>query len=282
MRYLDDLLAIWLATVALLGLIALLSDSPARVVIGLPFVLFFPGYTLISALSPRKDDLDGIERLALSLGLSLAVVPLIGLVLNYTPWGIRLAPIAVSLTLFVAGCSVAAARNRRRLPQGERFAADARGVFDALRRVLWPAVGAGAAVIALVLFLGFRFGVLGGSRVGEAFTEFYVLGPAGKAEGYPRRLFVGQAGEVILGVVNHEGRAARYSIQIRADPEVLGTLGPITLGHIEKWEDRVTFAPRRQDKRVKVEFLLFMEGASEEGASEPYRRLHLWLEVRAL
>jgi uncharacterized membrane protein len=277
MRYLDDLLAICLATMVLLGLIALLPDSPARVALGLPFVLFFPGYTLVSALYPRRDDLDGIDRLALSLGLSLAVVPLVGLILNYTPWGIRLAPIVVSLTLFVAGCSVAAARHRRRLPQGERFAADARVVLDAVRRVPWPAVGAGAAVIALVLFLGFRFGVLGGSRVGEAFTEFYVLGPAGKAEGYPQRLIVGQAGNVILGVVNHEGRAARYSIQISADPEVLGTLGPITLGHDEKWEDRVTFAPRRPSERVKVEFLLFMQGASE-----PYRRLHLWLEVRAL
>ena len=277
MRYLDDLLAIWLATMVLLGLIILLPDSPARVALGLPFVLFFPGYTLVSALYPRRDDLDGINRLALSLGLSLAVVPLVGLILNYTPWGIRLAPIVVSLTLFVAGCSAAAARNRRLLPQGERVAADARVVLDAVRRVPWPAVGAGAAVIALVLFLGFRFGVLDGSRVGEAFTEFYVLGPAGKAEGYPRRLIAGQAGDVILGVVNHEGRAARYSMQISVDPEVLGTLGPITLGHDEKWEDRVTFAPRRPGERVKVEFLLFMEGASD-----PYRRLHLWLEVRAL
>jgi uncharacterized membrane protein len=48
-------------------------------------VLFFPGYTLISALFPRKDSLSGVERLALSFGLSIAVVPLIGLILNYMP-----------------------------------------------------------------------------------------------------------------------------------------------------------------------------------------------------
>jgi uncharacterized membrane protein len=29
--------------------------------------------------------------------MSLALVPLIGLLLNYTPWGIRLTPIAISL-----------------------------------------------------------------------------------------------------------------------------------------------------------------------------------------
>ncbi len=33
----------------------------------------------------EKNDLDGIERLALSFGLSIAVVPLIGLGLNFTP-----------------------------------------------------------------------------------------------------------------------------------------------------------------------------------------------------
>jgi len=38
-----------------------------------------------AALFPGKDDLDGIERIALSFGLSIAVVPLMGLALNYTP-----------------------------------------------------------------------------------------------------------------------------------------------------------------------------------------------------
>jgi uncharacterized membrane protein len=38
---------------------------------------------LIEALYPRKEDLESLERLTLSIGLSLAVVPLIGLFLNY-------------------------------------------------------------------------------------------------------------------------------------------------------------------------------------------------------
>jgi len=73
----------------------------ARYLLGGVFVLFLPGYMLISALYPRSDEIDGIERLALSIGLSLAIVPLIGLVLNYTPWGIRLTPIVVSLAVVV-------------------------------------------------------------------------------------------------------------------------------------------------------------------------------------
>jgi len=77
-----------------------------RWLLGSLFILFLPGYTLIEALFPKRNDLDGIERLALSIGLSLAVTPLIGLLLNYTPWGIRLDPIIISLTLFTLTISL--------------------------------------------------------------------------------------------------------------------------------------------------------------------------------
>ena len=66
-----------------------INETMFRNILGLPLVLFLPGYALIAALFPAKSDLDGIERVALSFGLSIAVVPLIGLGLNYTPWGIR-------------------------------------------------------------------------------------------------------------------------------------------------------------------------------------------------
>jgi uncharacterized membrane protein len=48
------------------------------------------------ALFPEKE-LDSIERFALSLGVSLALVSIVGLLLNYTPFGIQLAPITLSL-----------------------------------------------------------------------------------------------------------------------------------------------------------------------------------------
>ena len=72
-----------------------------RYILGSVTVLFLPGYVTIETLYPREKDLGPLERLALSIGLSLAIVPLIGLVLNYTPWGIRLEPIVSSLTIYV-------------------------------------------------------------------------------------------------------------------------------------------------------------------------------------
>jgi len=67
-----------------------------RYVFGSIFVLFLPGYSFIKALFPTKE-LDNIERLALSIGMSLALVAITGLLLNYTPWGIRTTPITLSL-----------------------------------------------------------------------------------------------------------------------------------------------------------------------------------------
>ncbi len=95
--------------------------SPVRIILGLPLVLFLPGYSLIAALFPRKDDLDGIERIALSFGLSIAVVPLLGLALNYTPFGIRLSPVFTLLSVFTISLAISAYVRSSMIPEEDRF-----------------------------------------------------------------------------------------------------------------------------------------------------------------
>ena len=62
--------------------------------LGIIFVLFLPGFTFIKALFPTKvpikassEKMDLLERVALSFGMSLVLVPIIGLILTFTPWG---------------------------------------------------------------------------------------------------------------------------------------------------------------------------------------------------
>ncbi len=107
LSYLKSPRASWLWTLLLLAittdiLVFTVTSPPyvyLRYIFGSIFVLFLPGYSLIEALYPKPESLQPLERLALSIGLSLAIVPLVGLVLNYTPWGIRLTPIVFSLTI---------------------------------------------------------------------------------------------------------------------------------------------------------------------------------------
>ena len=93
----------------------------ARYILGSIFVLCLPGYTFTKALFPERE-LDSVERAALSLGISLALVPIIGLLLNYTPWGVRLIPITLSLlALTLTFASAAMVREHRtKLRQGSK------------------------------------------------------------------------------------------------------------------------------------------------------------------
>jgi len=86
-----------------------------RYVLGSVLVLFAVGYSTVEALYPEERSLTSLERLALSIGLSLAVVPLVGLILNYTPWGIRLEPVLVSLSLYTSLLALVAAYRKFKL-----------------------------------------------------------------------------------------------------------------------------------------------------------------------
>jgi len=116
-------LSFWLVcTATVLTWISIYAIPPqfpwviSRWVLGTVFVIFLPGYAFIEALFVNplfgKRELDEIVRFVLSIGMSLALVPLVGLLLNYTPWGIRLEPIAVSLSILTFAFIFVAAYRR--------------------------------------------------------------------------------------------------------------------------------------------------------------------------
>lgn len=87
-----------------------------RNILGTIFLLWLPGYTFIRALFPippassqeKSKTLDNTERIALSLGTSFALDCIAGLTLNYTPWGITLAPLTISLAALTLAFATAA------------------------------------------------------------------------------------------------------------------------------------------------------------------------------
>jgi uncharacterized membrane protein len=283
-----DLWLIGILTILLAVVIAFLPSSTiARIILGLPFLLFFPGYTLMAALFPKKDSLGGVERVALSFGLSIAAVPLIGLILNFTPWGIRLTPILISLAVFIIAVSGVAWYRREKLAPEERF----RVSFNVRLPLFqdWQKQSLADNVLSLVLavVIAVAIGTLGyvvaTPKVGEKFTEFYILGPNGQAKNYPTELKVGEEGKVILGIVNHEQEEVSYKVELWIDGEQakLRIDGEdryeidVELENEGKWEQVVGFVPQKAG-RQKVEFVLYKEG-------EPYFKEppYLWVDVEA-
>lgn len=278
-----DLLALdALGGVLILTILLTPTFKALRVILGVPFVLFLPGYFLVSALFPGRDDLEGIERLALSLGLSLALVPLIGLMLNYTPFGIRLWPVTLSLFGFMLVTTWIAQFRRERIAPKERF------TIDFTRHLpSWGEIGREdrlliAGSIIAIIGAGVGGSYLASNRHGEEFTEFYLLGPGGKMENYPTELKAGGTGTVILGVQNHEYELVNYRVVLTLDNGFLTLdngflreIKGIQLDQGENWEKKITFQALEAGENRKLQFLLY-----KDNSVEPYRMLHLWLNVR--
>jgi len=262
-----------------------LDQTIVRSALGLAMVLFVPGYALIAALFPGKKDIDGIERAALSFGLSIAVSPLIGLGLNYTPWGIRLDPIVVCLTIFTLACVLVANKRRHDLPEEERFHVDFVGIYRQLTGEVLPGdktrLDKALTVIliaSILLSIAALAYVIVVPKQGEKFTEFYILGPDGKADKYPTRFNLGDSKPVIVGIVNHEYRNVTYDLVVALNDTARVTnlhSEQVTLGDNQTWEKPIGLKPDRAGTNMELEFLLYADG----NMTAPYRECHLWVNV---
>ena len=254
-----------------------------RTILGLVMVLFLPGYALIAALFIGKDDLDAIERIALSFGLSIAVVPLLGLGLNYTPFGIRLVPIIITLSFFTISMLAIAYIRRGSLPKDEQFSVPFQQMYASIKheintkpeskidRILTVIL-----VISIIASVSMLVYVIVTPKQGEKFTEFYILGPDGMADNYPTNLSVGQTGKVIVGVGNHEYQTVDYTVDLVLANETLNSL-QFQLEHNSTWEQEIEFIPKytHTGNDSKLNFFLYRDN----NFTESYRSLHLWIDV---
>ena len=129
--------------------------------------------------------------------------------------------------------------------------------------------------LAILATIGAVIYIANDPNAGEKFTEFYLLGPGGKAENYPKDITLGQSSPVILGIVNREKQPAAYSFDVLADNATLYSKGDINLLNDEKWEGEVPVKPPAIGENQKVEFYLY-----KNNGAEPYLKLHLFVDVK--
>lgn len=289
-----------------------------RIIFVLPMVIFIPGYLLISVLFPTKKTdkgIDDIQRVALSLGLSLVILPLIGLGFYYVP-GTYL----TGLVVFIFIIGILAIYQWYGPPPSIRHTIKISISMPTnetkLDKILTAAlIICIATTIILVTYVAIT------PKQGEHFTEFYILGSQDLAYNYPMNLTTGENATIILGVVNHERTTMNYTIEVWLSNQTtqlntttnmnetiyhnlwfmdrINTMlpsKPINLEELStsQWEYNYTFNIS-QKGNYKIVFLLYITAEQmymrnydynmtalekvEEDHTTAYRTVYLWINV---
>ncbi len=268
------LVSVLLVILTVLGETLPLPLSAARLLLGMTLVLCGPGYALQAALFPRRNGPDGVERLTLSVGISLALVPLLALILDQLPWGIHWGTVLTAEVGITLLATALAWVRWHALPPDDRWEWMMPRAFAGLSGVhprFWL-YGGLIGLLTLDLLLLLMIVRLAG--VGEPVTEFYLLGPEGLATDYPYRGVVGRPMTVTVGIVNGEETTMEYRLEVVDGDYLLGYAGPVRLEPGALYEGPFSFTPVRAGDRVRVAFLLY-----RNGLPIPYRTLWLWLKV---
>ena len=293
-------------------------------VVGVLFVVFVPGYACTAALFPerggpdgrgtrhsavgsggssafgstRTAGIDGAERAVLSVGLSIAIVPLTAIGLDIVGVGPTLAPVVVAVSVVSLLAVGAAAVRRAKLPANRRYSVDVASLLPgagftddaALDTVLNVFVAVGLVVAAASAGYVVAFG----SAEGD--TELYLLpqNESGELEAgsYPGVLEQGRTEPLTLGVDNHEGESVPYTVVVKLQRmQTAGDSATVveerelrrfvpTVEDGGTWTTTYGVTPTMTGDDVRLAVLLYRGEAPQNPTLESaYRATHLWVEV---
>lgn len=307
-------LAVGTAVVALQSPIAL--PDPVRVVLGFLFVFVLPGHAVTAALYPRlyesrRDGPDGQasalsvgNSLVLTVGLSVFVVPLSVLLVEFSPLAITpRTTLGVVAVVTAAAALVAAARRYRAAPRVATGVPVGRALGTVFGRARANVTGgpsaAATAVVLLVVSAGLAGGALVDTASGERYTELSLLGTENAtapptADDYPSSIAVGDSAPLVVSVGNHEGVETRYSIVVQleeiadtGDEQYVirsATVDRLSLtvdpGEVERRRPQITVGTGHEVQRHRLVVLLYKGDPPDRPAVEnAYRHTHIWVTV---
>jgi len=309
----SDLAAV-LLVVGLSDLLALVlpsANGPLRIAVGLLFVFTAPGYAVTAALFPRAHGADpqsgrmvearvsGVERVALSMGLSVGIVPLVGLVLNFTTWGVRPVPVLVALSVLTVAATAIAAGRRLALPTEARFSVPVgkwwtsgwAWILDQPTR-RDRVLNLVLAVLVVTSLAGFAYGVAV-PRTGETFTELSLLTRDATgdlvADEYPTEFEPGGSQQIVVAVGNHERKDVTYSIVVELqrvdangeiDQEAELDRFDLSVPANETRYHEHAIMPGMRGTDLRLIYLLYRtEPPPDPSAENAYRSVHIWISV---
>ena len=299
----DIILLLLFASVTLLFLfIPLLSTTYLKAVLGIIYISFLPGYSFISYLFPKAGSINLSERLLLSFATSVAIVTLLGFILNYTPFGIHLEVMAIILYVFIVVFAILTLLRRRAINIGSLRLLHWTGVFNSAHKenngqifevdvfnpkfklIIKQIIGKVkredqmdktlSIVLAILVILTITmttYAIVKPKPV-ENFTEFYILGEDGM-NNYTTTLNSGQNGNVTVVIVNHENEPVTYLMVFNLNGTKVSE-NNLTLQNGEQQEIPINFTPGNPGQS-EVEFLLF----KQPDLQNVYLSLHYWITI---
>ncbi|MFC7127949.1 DUF1616 domain-containing protein [Haloferax chudinovii] len=308
-----------LAIVVASSLVAVLDIvSTVQALVGLPVLLFLPGYALLLALFPaessggavegpsfgrseRHPNLSLQERFALAFGMSVALLPVVGLSLLWAGVGLAAAPVIAALSAVIVGGLTVGEIRRRRLPETERFHVPIRRWYaDVVRSFDRPSrvdsllnVALAAAIVLAVASLSYALVAPG---TGESYSSLSLLtrdaGGEFVAADYPESLTVGQQTALFVSVENDEGEATNYALvaELQRVERVNGETTVVerqalgsrteTVEDGETWRTRHNFAPALTGEDLRLTYYLYEGDAPAEPSTDTaYRSAYVWVTV---
>jgi uncharacterized membrane protein len=335
----SDESALWyadlVAMVLYVGLVAgaVVVDLPwvVRAALVIPLVLLLPGYAIVSvvfpartprenveshaldplrrdvhAALPRNYGINMVERLALSLVLSLAVVPLVAFALNFTSLSLSAVPLLLTVGGLVVGLSIVAFVQRARIPPVRRFAllqpvvmprdVDASGYRRFLAGATWgpdDVLVRGLLALSLVAFVGaVAFAATVPTLSGEPFTETYLVAENEDGnlttDAVPRRYTEGEAKEVVFGITNQEQGRTGYLVIVKLQRIDTGTVTEeervtrfgMVLDTGETRQHRHEIRPQISGENLRLTYLVYRNQAPfRPSAANAYRVLRVDVTV---
>jgi uncharacterized membrane protein len=257
-----DILVVIILTIVAVALVFILPSEwlPLRI-LTLPLAFVLPGYALMRALFPGKP-FGNAERIILSLGISLSIVILGGLVLNSTTFGLHARSWAVLLGVITLSASAIVILRQRR--QGKTA-----GNWSALKDLhLTFRQGLLLGIAALIVGGAFVVSIVGAQQQARTgFTQLWMLPAASTSKAND---------SVRLGLSNKESTPMRYHLAVDINGKILKDWPAIDLSPNQQWEFRLALQKSllvgSASTPAKIEALLYR-------ADDPktlYRHAILW------
>ncbi|ELY87307.1 hypothetical protein C483_18488 [Natrialba hulunbeirensis JCM 10989] len=300
---------------ALLLLIVDVSSPVLRAAVGFPLLFVAPGYAAVSVLFPRESPpsetvatplfgqtltVTGVERAALAFGLSVALLPLFGIVIALTPYSFSSVAVVALISGFVLVCAFLAGIRRVRIPEQNRYEFSFARAYDTVHAALFGTDSAVHTAVNLLLVASMLIALssvgyaLVSPQDGEQYTELQLLTEDDDGElvatDYETTTAPNESVSLAIDLENQEQSEQAYTAVVQEqwvdDGEVLDRLEhdrlEYTLADGESTQDEMSMTPEAESGTVRVAVLLYDESVPESPTIENAdRSTYLWVTVDA-